>query len=124
MMRENRTLVTKILLDVSNPLTVQSIDSKRRMVQEEDVRSILAIVLGGVLMTFSGVSADEAPSDECQVRCANEKSANDAACPGTDEEADTRASCLQQSQDIYVTCMDNCQQQPSPAPAPAPAPEN
>jgi hypothetical protein len=81
------------------------------------MRSIFVLVmLGGLLLLPRLIVAETNP--ECRTRCADEKTSRDINCPPPGDNAfEERAKCLQESQDIYNICLDNC---PRPEPADAP----
>lgn len=82
------------------------------------MRSILIVVLFGALLLLNSAGFAETDA-ECQARCAAEKEARDAACPSpSDDPVRERAPCLQDSQELYNSCINSCA---PPAPADAPA---
>jgi hypothetical protein len=81
------------------------------------MRPILMLAMFGMLLLLPGVSSADANA-ECQSNCANEKASRDMNCPPPGEDTQqARAQCLQESQEIYTSCLANC---PQPEPADRP----
>jgi len=81
------------------------------------MRSILIFAIFGSLLLLPGVNFAETNA-ECQTRCTTEKALRDENCPSPGEDTDqSRAQCLQDSQDTYNSCLNSC---PQPEPTDTP----
>lgn len=81
------------------------------------MRSIFILAIFGTLLLLPDVSSAETNA-ECQRRCVTEKVSKDANCPPPGADTDqSRTQCLQESQDTFISCLNNC---PQPEPADTP----
>ncbi len=76
------------------------------------VRLLIAAALIGAVLLLPQVGAAET-TEECQARCASEKSARESACQAADDAYESRGQCLQDAQDAYAGCLNGCQQPPA-----------
>ncbi len=76
------------------------------------MQPILILTVIGTLLLLPGSSSAETNA-ECQTRCAADKATRDEGCPQADNNEETdqaRAQCLQDSENAYTSCVNDCPQ--------------
>jgi hypothetical protein len=79
--------------------------------RRETIRSLLILAVVGAVLLLPHANYAE-PSAECQAQCAEAKASGDASCARTyeDETDQRRVDCVQDSQENYNSCINECPQ--------------